>query len=197
MRDKAGVWRLAHPEMAAKHRLNAGIIIDSEMLEVRFRNGRSLGKVEERFAASLRPGDTFAFAGQSLEVEQLRDMEVVVRATARHAMIPSYGGARMPLTTHLADRVRAMLVDLKKRSKRVVGYGAPGKGNTLLNYCGIRTDLLHYVVDRNPYKHGRFTPGTRIPIYPTARIDLEATPNECKTSIIVDFFYSVYKNDSP
>ncbi len=111
VRDKAGVWRLAHPEMAAKHRLNAGIIIDSEMLEVRFRNGRSLGKVEERFAASLRPGDTFAFAGQALEVEQLRDMEIVVRATAKSAMIPSYGGQRMPLTTHLADRVRAMLVD--------------------------------------------------------------------------------------
>ncbi|UIP07440.1 ligase-associated DNA damage response DEXH box helicase [Erythrobacter sp. SDW2] len=111
VRDRAGVWRLAHPELAAKHRLNAGIILDSEMLEVRFRNGRSLGKVEERFAASLRPGDTFAFAGQALEVEQLRDMEIVVRATAKSAMIPSYGGARMPLTTHLADRVRAMLVD--------------------------------------------------------------------------------------
>ena len=48
--------------------------------------------------------------------------------------------------------------------KKVVGYGAPGKGNTLLNYCGIRPDLLAYTVDRNPYKHGRFTPGTRIPI---------------------------------
>ena len=48
--------------------------------------------------------------------------------------------------------------------KTVVGYGAPGKGNTLLNYCGIRPDLLAYTVDRNPYKHGRFTPGTRIPV---------------------------------
>ena len=46
-----------------------------------------------------------------------------------------------------------------------MGYGAPGKGNTLLNYCGIRSDLLEYTVDRNPYKHGRFTPGTRIPIH--------------------------------
>ena len=46
----------------------------------------------------------------------------------------------------------------------MVGYGAPGKGNTLLNYCGIRPDLLAYTVDRNPYKQGRFTPGTRIPI---------------------------------
>ena len=52
----------------------------------------------------------------------------------------------------------------------MVGYGAPGKGNTLLNYCGIRPDLLAYTVDRNPYKHGRFTPGMRIPIYPPERI---------------------------
>ena len=54
--------------------------------------------------------------------------------------------------------------------KQVVGYGAPGKGNTLLNYCGIRTDLLDYTVDRNPYKHGLFTPGTHIPIHPPERI---------------------------
>jgi SAM-dependent methyltransferase len=56
------------------------------------------------------------------------------------------------------------LLDCRAQGKRVVGYGAPGKGNTLLNYCGIRSDLLEYIVDRNPYKHGRFTPGTRIPI---------------------------------
>ncbi|WP_460401275.1 class I SAM-dependent methyltransferase [Actinophytocola sediminis] len=54
--------------------------------------------------------------------------------------------------------------------KTVVGYGAPGKGNTLLNHCGIRPDLLAYTVDRNPYKHGRFTPGTRIPILPPEQI---------------------------
>ena len=54
--------------------------------------------------------------------------------------------------------------------KQVVGYGAPGKGNTLLNYCGIRTDLLDYTVDRNPYKHGLFTPGTHIPIFPPEMI---------------------------
>ena len=110
-RDADGIWRLTHPEQAQRHRMNAGIIIDSEMLDVRFRNGRSLGKVEERFAAALRPGDTFQFAGVNVEVEQLRDMELVVRASSRAAMIPSYGGLRMPLTTHLADRVRAMLVD--------------------------------------------------------------------------------------
>jgi SAM-dependent methyltransferase len=63
-----------------------------------------------------------------------------------------------------------LLIELRRAGKQVVGYGAPGKGNTLLNYCGIRTDFLNYTVDRNPYKHGRFTPGTHIPILPTERI---------------------------
>ena len=58
--------------------------------------------------------------------------------------------------------------------KRVAGYGAPGKGNTLLNYCGIRTDLLEYTVDRNPYKQGKFLPGTHIPIYAPERIEEDA-----------------------
>jgi SAM-dependent methyltransferase len=57
------------------------------------------------------------------------------------------------------------LIECRRDGKRVVGYGAPGKGNTLLNYCGIRTDLLEFTVDRNPYKHGQFLPGTRIPIH--------------------------------
>jgi hypothetical protein len=62
------------------------------------------------------------------------------------------------------------LIDAADAGKTVVGYGAPGKGNTLLNYCGIRPDLLVYTVDRNPYKHGRFTPGSRIPILAPERI---------------------------
>ncbi len=111
VRDKAGTWRLTHPEQAARHRLNAGIIVDSEMLEVRFRNGRSLGKVEEHFGAQLSPGDTFRFAGLDLEVEGVRDLELVVRAAKKAGQIPSYGGARMPLTTHLSTRVQAMLAN--------------------------------------------------------------------------------------
>jgi hypothetical protein len=63
-----------------------------------------------------------------------------------------------------------LLIRLRREGKRVAGYGAPGKGNTLLNYCGIRTDLIDYTVDRNPYKHGRYTPGTHIPIFPPERI---------------------------
>jgi len=63
-----------------------------------------------------------------------------------------------------------LLISLRDQGKCVAGYGAPGKGNTLLNYCGIRTDLLEYTVDRNPYKHGTYTPGTHIPIHPVERI---------------------------
>jgi hypothetical protein len=63
-----------------------------------------------------------------------------------------------------------LLIRLRRDANQVVGYGAPGKGNTLLNYCGIRTDFIAYTVDRNPYKHGRFTPGTHIPIHPVERI---------------------------
>ena len=82
--------------------------------------------------------------------------------------------------TEFARRVAGVRRDLLKflveaaaRGRTVVGYGAPGKGNTLLNHCGIRPDLLAYTVDRNPYKHGRFTPGTRIPILPPEQIEVD------------------------
>jgi len=64
-----------------------------------------------------------------------------------------------------------LLVELKRAGKRVVGYGAPGKGNTLLNYCGIKPDLLEYTCDRSAHKHGRRCPGSRIPIHPPSKID--------------------------
>ncbi|HTT14034.1 MAG TPA: class I SAM-dependent methyltransferase [Burkholderiaceae bacterium] len=61
-------------------------------------------------------------------------------------------------------KLLSFLIDARQRGKKIVGYGAPGKGNTLLNYCGIRTDFLDFTTDANPYKQGKFTPGTRIPI---------------------------------
>ena len=87
-------------------------------------------------------------------------------------------GVRDPGTyLRFADGVREskralleLLIGLRREGKQVVGYGAPGKGNTLLNYCGIRTDFLDYTVDRNPYKQGKHTPGTHIPIHPPERI---------------------------
>ncbi|MBA2127604.1 SAM-dependent methyltransferase [Hyphomicrobium methylovorum] len=68
-------------------------------------------------------------------------------------------------------KLLAFLTQAKAEGKRICGYGAPGKGNTLLNYCGIGPDFLDFTVDRNPYKHGRFTPGMHIPIYPVEAID--------------------------
>jgi hypothetical protein len=62
------------------------------------------------------------------------------------------------------------LITARREGKRIAGYGAPGKGNTLLNYCGIRTDFLEYTVDRSPHKQGKFLPGTHIPIHAPDRI---------------------------
>jgi SAM-dependent methyltransferase len=70
----------------------------------------------------------------------------------------------------------AFLISAKNEGKRICGYGAPGKGNTLLNYCAIGTDFLDFTVDRNPYKHGRFTPGMHIPIRPVEALD-QAKPD--------------------
>jgi hypothetical protein len=67
-------------------------------------------------------------------------------------------------------RILDFLITAKRQGKSIAGYGAPGKGNTLLNYCGIRRDFLDYTVDRNPYKQDKFLPGTHIPVFPPERI---------------------------
>ena len=106
-----GLWRVSHPRFVQQHRMNAGIIVEATMLTVRFKNGRSLGKVEEAFAASMRAGDTFFFAGLAVEVMSQDVEDLIVRATTKPARIPTYGGARMPISTNLADRVRRFIAD--------------------------------------------------------------------------------------
>jgi ATP-dependent helicase Lhr and Lhr-like helicase len=116
-REKDGLWRMTHPQFARQHRLNAGIIVDNPMVEVRFKNGRRLGQLDEYFAATLSPGDRFFFSGMSLEVEKMEADQLSVRASSKAAQIPSYMGARLPLTTHLSDRVRNFLHDRSQWSR--------------------------------------------------------------------------------
>jgi len=77
--------------------------------------------------------------------------------------------------TDKVQQTRQSLLDFiikaKEQNKAIVGYGAPAKGNTLLNYCNIKTDFIDYTVDRSPHKQGKFLPGTHIPVYPVERIN--------------------------
>jgi ATP-dependent helicase Lhr and Lhr-like helicase len=150
-----GLWRVTHPKFMQQHRLNAGIIVEATMLNVRFRNGRRLGRVEEGFAATLSPRDTFFFSGIAVEVEKIDGEDLIVRATSRPARIPTYGGARMPLSTNLADRVRTFLYDraqwarfpadvrewLEVQDKR---SALPAPGQLLVET--FPRDQLHYMV---------------------------------------------------
>lgn len=106
-----GNWRITRPQIAQQHRLNAGVIVEQPLLTVRFRNGRKLGTIEEGYASTLTVGDNFYFSGLSLEVEQFKDTDVIVRASTKQARIVTYGGQRMSMSTHLANRVRHMLAD--------------------------------------------------------------------------------------
>lgn len=103
--------------------------------------------------------------------------EITERLIALRAREAEAGVATLGYYEDFESRVREtkgkllkFLIEAKRTGKRVVGYGAPGKGNTLLNYCGIRTDFLDFTVDRSPHKHGKFLPGTHIPIFPPERL---------------------------
>lgn len=94
------------------------------------------------------------------------------RVTELHAREESAGYARLETYSRFAEQVKEtkrklleFLINAKRNGKKIAAYGAAAKGNTLLNYCAIRTDFLDYTVDRSPYKQGRFLPGTRIPVY--------------------------------
>ncbi|NRQ32528.1 class I SAM-dependent methyltransferase [Nonomuraea sp. NN258] len=100
--------------------------------------------------------------------QRVADVLAMEKAAGLHE-ISGYIGFASRVAKVRRDLLR-FLVDAAEEGKTVVGYGAPGKGNTLLNHCGVRPDLLAYTVDRNPYKHGKFTPGARIPICPPERI---------------------------
>jgi ATP-dependent Lhr-like helicase len=119
---KDGRWRIASPIVAQRYRMNIGTIVEADMLKVRLvrsrvsrmipRGGRLLGEVEEYFIETLLPGDTFVFAGEILKYEALVEDEVYVsRASGEDPKVPSYEGGKFPLSTYLADRVRAIVSD--------------------------------------------------------------------------------------
>jgi ATP-dependent helicase Lhr and Lhr-like helicase len=112
-RDSLGRYHIVSDKAAQCYRMNIGTIAEAAMLQVRPRRGASLGEVEEYFAQGLVAGDTFVFAGQLLRFEGIRDMAVEVsRATTGAApKVPAYAGGRLPLSTYLADGVRAILAD--------------------------------------------------------------------------------------
>ncbi len=116
---KDGRWRITHPRVAQRYRMNVGTIVEADMLKVRLvrghgaivpRGGRLLGEVEEYFIETLTQGDTFVFAGEILKYEALVEDEVYVsRSTATDPKVPAYEGGKFPLSTYLAARVRAIL----------------------------------------------------------------------------------------
>jgi ATP-dependent Lhr-like helicase len=124
-RNKDGKWRISHPQIAQRYRMNVGTIVEADMLKVRLvrsrrstamipRGGRLLGEVEEYFVEMLSVGDTFVFAGEILKYEALVENEVYVsRSSATDPKVPSYEGGKFPLSTYLASRVRGILADPK------------------------------------------------------------------------------------
>ncbi|GGE31458.1 DNA ligase-associated DEXH box helicase [Agaricicola taiwanensis] len=124
---KDGLWRIANPRAAQQYRMNVGTIVEADMLRVRLtrsrsrrsgltgpvsRGGRVLGEIEDYFASTLRPGDTFAFGGEILRFETLAENEVLAtRSHTQDAKVPSYAGGRMPLTTDVAATVRDMIAN--------------------------------------------------------------------------------------
>jgi len=120
--SKDGRWRIAHPNVAQRYRLNVGTIVAADMLKVRLvrsrasrmipRGGRLLGEVEEYFVETMVPGDSFVFAGEILQYEALVEDEVYVsRSAAEDPTVPAYDGGKFPLSTYLAERVRAIIAD--------------------------------------------------------------------------------------
>ncbi|MEO1114395.1 MAG: ligase-associated DNA damage response DEXH box helicase [Pseudomonadota bacterium] len=124
-KGKDGLWRISHPKLAQQYRLNVGTIVEAPKLKVRLvrskadgrrtpvgRGGRILGEIEEYFVDQMVPGDTFLFGGEVVRFEAIRENETYVsRAKTDNPMIPSYMGGKFPLSTYLADGVRAMLAN--------------------------------------------------------------------------------------
>ncbi len=122
--DKDGRWRLAHPQLVLRYKLNMGTIVANEMMKVRLASvrsragkrtvmgGRVIGELEEYFLSQLAVGDTFLFGGDVLRFEGMDEFgALATRAPGKEPKIPSYAGGKFPLSTYLAERVRGIIAD--------------------------------------------------------------------------------------
>ncbi len=138
-------------------------------------------RIFEAFGLRLFDVEELATHGGSIRMLVCHDNDprgVTPAVNALLALERAGGLDRVETYANFGEKVRetkrkllTFLIEVTRAGKSVAGYGAPGKGNTLLNYCGIRTDFIDFVVDRNPYKHGKYLPGSRIPIYAPVKID--------------------------
>ena len=135
-------------------------------------NGLTLFDVEElpSHGGSLRIFARHEEDTDAAKAVTARARELEARERASGLARPAYYAAFAEKVVATKRRLLDFLIDAKRRGKSIAGYGAPGKGNTLLNYCGIRTDFLDYTVDRSPHKQGKFLPGTHIPIFGPEKI---------------------------
>jgi hypothetical protein len=143
----------------------------------------SFTTVEKVFAAhgiTLFDVEELPTHGGSLRIygrHRAHDIPVDPRVAELRRREERWGVTRPDVYRSFGEKVKeskrailSFLIEARRDGKSVVGYGAPGKGNTLLNYCGIRTDFLDYTVDRSPHKQNTYTPGTHIPVYAPERI---------------------------
>ena len=151
--------------LAARHGLAAGglRLVDVELLPTHGGSIRLWAVPEETDVA---------------EHPRVAEVEAVERAAGLDTPEAYLGLAER--VAGIRDDLVAFLIEARRAGRRVVAYGAPGKGNTLLNYCGIRPDLLAYAADRNIFKHGRYTPGTRIPV-----VSPEHLIEDCPDDVLV------------
>ena len=151
--------------LAARHGLAAGglRLVDVELLPT---HGGSI-----RLWAAPKEADV-------AEHPRVAEVEAVERTAGLDSPDGYLGLAER--VAGIRDDLVSFLIEARRAGRRVVAYGAPGKGNTLLNYCGIRPDLLAYAADRNTFKHGRYTPGTRIPV-----VSPEHLIEDCPDDVLV------------
>jgi len=142
---------LAAERVFAAHRL---VVFDVEELET---HGGSLRLYARHVEDSSKP-----------VAPRVRELAAAEEAAGLRR--PDYYAAFEERVKDTKRRLLEFLIQARRQGRTIVGYGAPGKGNTLLNYCGIRTDFLPYTVDKSPYKQGKFLPGTHIPVHAPEKI---------------------------